>query len=420
MSRKACVGLLALILLLFGSVPRSFADDQTRVQDAHVPPASVEASGKGYDIRVFDDVIAVMGGLQRGLLDGDGYFKKIAWQLLTGFALVGLIAVFFSQMLGGGAAAEGILPLATRTLAFTAIGFAVLSMWTPKNLEMVRTDAVKIGTNVVKSASQAIGQMRGGDGVRVQDLGLSTAAGSTFYDEPSQIMNMTFGFGKPVKTVKASGDGDRNILERQWDKLKGAVDSVKAAAGAVLHLGALFHKIILTIVIGALMAIVELYIIGLNIEWYIVTTVAVLMLPLIALPGQFRSLGWNIAGMCVSLFFKFIVYSMFIAVVLAVYKMIMASTLNQYADSSNLTAAIAVISVANSQQIGTVLLLLILLVAIVMAMPMMVSRITGGAIGMPGALSGRLIGATMAVVGGAAMAGGIPTVPKPRPSAPGP
>lgn len=404
MNQKICIGVLALILFWLGGASSSFADVQTRIQNEHVP-TSVEASGRGYDIRVFDDVIAVMEGLQNGLLEGDGYFKKISRQLLAGFAIVGIIALFFSQMLGGGPAAEGILPLATRTLAFTAIGFAVLTMWTPKNLEMARADAIKIGTQVIESSSQAIGQMRGG-GVRVQDLGLSTARGSTFFDEPSQIMKMTFGFGKPTKPeqiVRESGT-DKSLPGRVLDWGKDTLAALKGVGGAIIHLGAIFWKLILTIVIGALMAIVELYIIGLNIEWYIVTTVAVLMLPLIALPGQFRSLGWNVAGMCVSLFFKFIVYSMFIAVVLAVYKMIMQSTINQYAGSSELIEMIAAISTANAQQMGTVLLLLILLVTIVMTMPMMVSRITGGAIGMPGALSGRLIGVTMAAIGGAAMA----------------
>jgi hypothetical protein len=231
-------------------------------------------------------------------------------------------------------------------------------------------------------------------------------------------MKMTFGFGKPMKEAEKPAKTNEGGGLGSW--VKGGLDTLKGVGGAIFHLGATIHKVILTVVIGALMAIVELYIIGLNIEWYIVTTVAVLMLPLIALPGQFRSMGWNLAGMCVSLFFKFIVYSMFIAVVLAVYKMIMGATLNQYASSSDLTAAIAAISVGNAQQIGTVLLLLLLLFAIVMAMPMMVSRITGGGIGMPGALSGRVIGVGMAVLGAAAMAGGIPTVPRARPSAPGP
>ncbi len=370
------------------------------------------------DIGVIDDITTVLQRIQRELLEKGGFLHQLAVYLASSFAVMAIILVVGARVLAG--EGDAIIRTGVRMLVTAGVLLAVINMWTPDNLEMGRRGALSIAQNVFKATHVATGMLRGGGGAKgmiTESVFGRNSNDAGIFDHPSYVSKDFFGFGTPTniengqavpkeQSIYTGDDAFSKVMRTVEKGGKKAASFVANTVDTVAHPGRIIWKALLAIVLFVCMGVITLYLIMLNMEWYIVTTFATITMPFIVIPAL-RQVSLHTLHMVLTLFLKYAAYALMIGLLLSLYKIMMSATMIQTAAPGfgPLSPGYLDRLVASSDPLlmfGCMIIILVLL----MSMPTIVGRLVGQSLGMSGMAAGKAVGIATTVVGvGVAAAG---------------
>ncbi len=397
--------------------------------DANSHMVGPATTGEAIDIGFMDDIIKVMQAIQKTLLEKGGFLYNFGLYVAKSMAIIALILGVGGLLIGGDG--EGLVRTGVKlVMAGGVLAFVVTNVWTPDNLDVARDGALGIARGVfaaTHAASYKIRNVNNAGAGAVDKLMFGGQGSAGVFDNPSIVAKEYFGFGVPTAAQAAEAEAEANkpgILEDPYGyavdlgtdmtvataKLAwGIIKFLPAAGNSLLNLDRVLWKMLLYVLLFISLGVISLYLIMLNIEWYIVTTFAIMTLPLIIVPAL-RQVAMHTLHMALAMFLKYAAYALLIGIYLTLLRVMINSNMGA-ADLLNYTGPLTPGALdAMSNNTSSLMVMFgctMVLVTLLFAMPSIVSRLVGQGLGLAGGAVGRAVGIGMAAAGTIAAVGAL-------------